>query len=101
VLDQRHSIAEASRSLDVGENAFTPKSKALTLEQQRIQELEARCERPERAIQGSPIDEWAGADLQTVRSTRLQTPEIQYFLWLSNGPVNLLVDIKLESFCPS
>jgi len=62
VLDQRYSIAEASRSLDVGENALrrwvmqlseerggiTPKSKALTLEQQRIQELEARCERLER-----------------------------------------------------
>jgi transposase len=62
VLDQGYSIAEASRSLDVGENALrrwvmqlseerggiTPKSKALTLEQQRIQELEARCERLER-----------------------------------------------------
>jgi transposase len=47
VLDQRYSIAETSRSLDVGENALrrwvmqlseerggiTPKSKALTLEQ--------------------------------------------------------------------
>ncbi|AKO52811.1 transposase [Marinobacter psychrophilus] len=62
VLNQEYSIAEASRSLDVGENALrrsvmqlseercgiTPKSKALTLEQQRIQELEARCERLER-----------------------------------------------------
>jgi transposase len=62
VLDQGCSIAEASRSLDVGENALrqwvmqlseerggiTPKSKALTLEQQRIQELEACCERLER-----------------------------------------------------
>ena len=62
MLDQGYSIAEASRSLDVGENALRrwvmqlseerggiiPKSKALTLEQQRIQELEARCERLER-----------------------------------------------------
>jgi transposase len=62
VLDQGYFIAEASRSLDVGENALrrwvmhlseehggiTPKSKALTLEQQRIQELETPCERLER-----------------------------------------------------
>ena len=62
VLDQGYTVTEASRSLDVGENALrrwvkqlseerggvTPKSKALTPEQQRIQELEARCERLER-----------------------------------------------------
>jgi len=62
VLDQGYTITEATRSLDVGENALrrwvkqlseerggiTPKSKALTPEQQRIQELEARCERLER-----------------------------------------------------
>ena len=62
VLDQGYSVAEASRSLDVGENALrrwvkqlseerggvTPKSKAMTPDQQRIQELEARCERLER-----------------------------------------------------
>jgi len=62
VLDQSYTITEASRSLDVGENALrrwvkqlseerngvTPKSKALTPEQQRIQELEARCDRLER-----------------------------------------------------
>lgn len=62
VLDQGYSVTEASRSLEVGENALrrwmkqlseerggiTPKSKALTPEQQRIQELEARCERLER-----------------------------------------------------
>lgn len=62
VLDQGYSVAEASRSLALGENALrrwvkqlseerggvTPKSKALTPEQQRIQELEARCERLER-----------------------------------------------------
>ncbi len=61
VLDQGYSIAAASRSLDVGENTLrrwvqqldderggiTPASKALTPEQQRIQELEARCQRLE------------------------------------------------------
>jgi len=61
VLDQGYSITEASRSLDVGETALrrwveqlqqerdgtTPKSKALTPDQQRIQELEARIKRLE------------------------------------------------------
>lgn len=61
VLDQGHSIAQASRSMDVGETALrrwvqqlseerggtTPLSKAITAEQQRIQELEARCRRLE------------------------------------------------------
>lgn len=62
VLDKGYSVAEASRSLNLGENALrrwvkqlseerggvTPKSKALTSERQRIQEQEARCERLER-----------------------------------------------------
>ncbi len=62
VLDQGYSIPEASRSLDVGETALrrwvkqlraeregvTPKSKALTADQQRIQELEAQVQRLER-----------------------------------------------------
>ncbi len=62
VLDHGYSIPEASRSLDVGETAFqrwvqqlrlerdggTPSSKALTTEQKRIQELEARVNRLER-----------------------------------------------------
>jgi transposase len=62
VLDQGYTITEATRSLDVGENAhrrwakqlseerggIMPKSKALTPERQRIQELEPRCERLER-----------------------------------------------------
>lgn len=62
VLDQGYSMVEASRSLEVGETALrrwvaqleverggvTPKSKALTPEQQRIQELEARVNRLER-----------------------------------------------------
>ena len=62
VLDQGYSIAEAVKSLGVGETALrrwveqleqerggvTPKSKALTPEQQRIQELEARVNRLER-----------------------------------------------------
>ena len=62
VLDQGYSVAEACRSLNLGENALrrwvkqlseerggvTPQAKALTPEQQRIQELEARCERLER-----------------------------------------------------
>ena len=61
VLDQGYSITEASRSLDVGETALrrwveqlqqerngtTPTSKALTPDQQRIQELEARVKRLE------------------------------------------------------
>ena len=62
VLDQGYSIVQASRSLEVGETALrrwvsqleaerggsTPTSKALTPEQQRIQELEARINRLER-----------------------------------------------------
>lgn len=61
VLDQGYSITEACRSLDVGETALrrwvgqlqlerdgtTPKSKALTPDQQKIQELEARIKRLE------------------------------------------------------
>ncbi len=62
VLKQEYSFSEASRSLGVGESALrrwgdqvqqkrtcvTPQSKALTLEQQKIQELEARITRLER-----------------------------------------------------
>lgn len=62
VLDQEYSIPEAARSMDVGETALrrwveqlrlerggtTPMSKALTPEQQKIQELEARISRLER-----------------------------------------------------
>jgi len=62
VLDQGYSITEACRSLDVGSSAMrrwvkqlqaeregiTPKSKALSPDQQRIQELEARVNRLER-----------------------------------------------------
>lgn len=62
VLDQGYSILEAARSLDVGETVLrrwvdqikiersgtTPKAKALTPEQQKIQELEARISRLEK-----------------------------------------------------
>ncbi len=62
VLDQGYSIPEACRSLDVSETPLrnwvqqlsqerdgaTPKAKALTPEQQKIQELEARINRLER-----------------------------------------------------
>jgi len=62
VLDQGYSILEASRSVGVVEtvlrrwveqlqqerNGVTPSSKALTPEQQKIQELEARINRLER-----------------------------------------------------
>ena len=62
VLNQGYSVGEAGRSLGVGETAvrrwveqlgqerqgITPKSKALTPEQQKIQELEARINRLER-----------------------------------------------------
>lgn len=61
VLDQGYSLAQASRSLDVGETALrrwvsqleaerggtTPTAKAMTAEQQRIQELEAQVKRLE------------------------------------------------------
>lgn len=61
-MDQGYSITEACRSLGVGSTALrrwvqqlqderggaTPKAKALTPEQQRIQELEARINRLER-----------------------------------------------------
>lgn len=62
VLDQGYTVPQASVSLGVGETALrrwvsqlveerdsvTPKGKALTPEQLRIQELEARCNRLER-----------------------------------------------------
>jgi len=62
VLDQGYSVAEACRSLGVGDTALrrwikqleaerggvTPKGKALTTDQQKIQELEARINRLER-----------------------------------------------------
>ncbi|AHG43244.1 transposase [Pseudomonas syringae CC1557] len=82
VLDQGYSHIEASRSLGVVESALrrwvsqlqqerngvTPQSKALTPEQQKIQELEARIARLEREksilkICGHPLfcnaDSWA------------------------------------------
>ena len=62
VLDHGYSISEASRAVDVGTTALrrwvtqlqqersgaTPATKALTPEQKRIQELEARIDRLER-----------------------------------------------------
>ena len=60
VLDKGYSIQEACHSLDIGglrrwvqqlereRNGETPISKALTPEQQKIQELEARVNRLER-----------------------------------------------------
>ena len=62
VVDQGYSMVEAGRAVDVHENTLrkwvrqleaerggsTPKSKALTPDQQRIQELEARVNRLER-----------------------------------------------------
>lgn len=61
-MEQGYSILEAARALDVGETAVrrwvmqlqgerggsTPKSKALTPEQKKIQELETRVNRLER-----------------------------------------------------
>jgi len=61
VLDQGYSIADARKSLGVGETALrrwvqqlseeregiTPSGQAMTTEQQRIQELEVRCRRLE------------------------------------------------------
>ena len=61
VLDQGYSVPQACKSLGIGETALrrwvqqlsderggiTPLSKAMTAEQQRIQELEARCRRLE------------------------------------------------------
>jgi len=61
VVDQNYSVPEACQALGVGESAsrrwvkqlqaerggHTPASKALTQEQQRIQELEARVKRLE------------------------------------------------------
>ncbi len=61
VLDEGYSITEACRSLDISETVLrrwvdqlraerggeTPKSKALTPDQQKIQELEARIKRLE------------------------------------------------------
>lgn len=66
MLSQNYSVIEASRSLGIGETALrrwidqlqqertgiTQKSKALTPEQQKIQELEARVNRLERPFLG-------------------------------------------------
>jgi len=86
VLKQDYSFIEASRSLGVGESALrrwvdqvqqertgvTPQSKALTPEQQKIQELEARIARLEREksilknrLPGAPRP----IGLETLRST--------------------------------
>ena len=86
VLDQGYSHIEASRSLGVVESALrrwvnqlqqerngvTPQSKALTPEQQKIQELEARIARLEREksilknrLPGAPRP----IGLETLRST--------------------------------
>lgn len=62
VVDQDYSVTEACRALGIGDTAlrrwvsqleterggYTPVSKALTSEQQKIQELEARVNRLER-----------------------------------------------------
>jgi len=62
VVSQGYSIPEACRAMGVGDTAMrrwvqrlreehggaTPKAQALTLEQQRIQELEAKVDRLER-----------------------------------------------------
>ncbi|KVM96723.1 transposase [Burkholderia diffusa] len=77
VLDQGYSHTEASRSVGVGETVLrrwvrqfqierqgvTPQSKAITPDQQRIQELEARIER-EKAILKNV---WSAPDLQIAR----------------------------------
>jgi transposase len=61
VLDQNYTFTETARSLGVAESSIrawvkqlaqeregiTPKGKALTPDQRRIQELEARCKRLE------------------------------------------------------
>lgn len=86
VLKQNYSYIEASRSLGIGESALrrwvdqiqkehkgvTPQSKALTPEQQKIQELEARIARLEREksilknrLPGAPRP----IGLETLRST--------------------------------
>ena len=62
ILDQGYSVPEACKAMDVGRtaigrwvqqlqderNGVTPRTKALTPEHQRIQELEAQVERLER-----------------------------------------------------
>ena len=62
ILDQGYSVPEACKAMDVGRTAInrwvqqlqdersgvTPKTKALTPEHQRIQELEAQVEKLER-----------------------------------------------------
>lgn len=62
VVEQGHSVSQACKAMNVGENAMrrwvkqlqqekqgiTPQAKALTLDQRRIQELEARVDRLER-----------------------------------------------------
>lgn len=77
VVDQGYSVPEASRSQDVGETVFcrrvqqlqskrsgsTSISKALTPEQQKIQELETRINRLERE-KGILKNVWSAPYLQ-------------------------------------
>ncbi|SEH85342.1 transposase [Pseudomonas asplenii] len=88
VLDQGYSHIEASRSLGVVESALrrwvnqlqqerngvTPQSKALTPEQQKTQELEARIARLER--EKSILKKATALLMVSVRRTHLQNPPI-------------------------
>ena len=95
VLDQGYAVLEACRSLDIGETALrrwvqqmelergggTPVSKALTAEQRRIQELEARVHRLEREKADQYPSRLSGSQQQRVAIARAlaMQPDIMLF----------------------
>ncbi len=95
VLDQGYAVLEACRSLDIGETALrrwvqqmelergggTPVSKALTAEQRRIQELEARVHRLEREKADQYPSRLSGGQQQRVAIARAlaMQPDIMLF----------------------
>ncbi|WP_416146094.1 transposase [Pseudomonas aeruginosa] len=93
VLDQGYSHIDACRSLGVVDSALrrwvkqleaerqgvTPKSKALTPEQQKIQELEARINRLERR---SPSSNERPRPWCWTKATAISTPAVRWGWWI-------------------